>query len=391
MSINRNKGEDRFNTGKMCNESPRDLSSTYKNWLDHSGACAKIDSMLLQGASFTELLTSGRKPSAVRSHLYHLKAEHGLTTTNDGGVYYFSVCLDSVKGQKEDRKKTNQKSNVSKEDSKLLAKLPINSNENSHQWNDSLQTDIKKITESTGNDNARKQLIAIVCGLAEKKRDVLENLKKESSGLERDDFIWHYLLQSFSTMGRASGWHGLIGNVKNYQRVTYSALSALSLQDRINQVRLVCNESGIRMPTKKAEYIIGCFNHVNSLGGLEAAKSKLLAKPGREGKIRFLQTFPGIGPKYARNIMMDVYHKDFRDSIAIDSRIKAISEMLGISFSSYSEHEAFYLGVAKDAGINGWELDRLLFNFKNEIENQLRNKGFPNQSFKLDRAGRAIS
>ena len=55
---------------------------------------------------------------------------------------------------------------------------------------------------------------------------------------------------------------------------------------------------------------------------------------------------------------MDVYHEDFRDSIALDLRIKAISEALGLSFSSYTEHERFYLDVAREAGLNGWELDR---------------------------------
>ena len=140
---------------------------------------------------------------------------------------------------------------------------------------------------------------------------------------------------------------------------------------RSNQVRRVCREAKVRMPDTKANYILRCFDYVKQLGGLEAAKAKLLTQPGREAKIRFLQTFPGIGPKYARNIMMDVYHEDFRDSIALDSRIKAISDLLGISFSSYIKHESFYLTVARDAGINGWELDRLLFNFNKEVESRL--------------------
>lgn len=75
--------------------------------------------------------------------------------------------------------------------------------------------------------------------------------------------------------------------------------------------------------------------------------------------------------KYARNIMMDVYHKDFRNSIALDARIKGISSALGLKFSSYAEHESFYLNVARDAGINGWDLDRLLFNFRKEVESRL--------------------
>lgn len=65
--------------------------------------------------------------------------------------------------------------------------------------------------------------------------------------------------------------------------------------------------------------------------------------------------------------MMDVYHEDFRDSIAVDVRIKRISDAWGLSFPSYEEHENFYLSVATDAGLNGWELDRLMFNFTNEF------------------------
>jgi hypothetical protein len=218
---------------------------------------------------------------------------------------------------------------------------------------------------------ARNRLVAIVRTLAIEKQTELERLKQEHSGLARSDFIWHYLLVSFSTMGRASGWHGLIGNKNNYQRVTYNVLAALSPETRRTQIRQVCKAAGIRMPDKKADYILGCFDYIKQLGGPEAAKTKLLAQPGREAKIRFLQTFPGIGPKYSRNIMMDVYHEDFRNSIALDVRIKAISDALGLSFPSYAEHELFYLNVARDAGINGWELDRLLFNFRDEVESRL--------------------
>ena len=231
---------------------------------------------------------------------------------------------------------------------------------------------IKEASLPTDMTSAKERLVSIVCVLAAEKRNELERLKQEYDGLSRPDFIWHYLLQSFSTMGRASGWHGLIGNKNNYQRVTYAVLAALTPEERHIQVRQVCCEAKIRMPDTKTDYILRCFDYVKQLGGLEAVKAKLFAQPGRETKIRFLQTFPGIGPKYSRNIMMDVYHEDFRDSIALDIRIKAISDLLGISFSSYAKHESFYLTVAKDAGINGWELDRLLFNFNKEVGLRLR-------------------
>ena len=50
---------------------------------------------------------------------------------------------------------------------------------------------------------------------------------------------------------------------------------------------------------------------------------------------------------------------------------ESISELLGLSFASYSAHEAFYLDVARQAGLNGWELDRLLYNFLDEVKSRL--------------------
>lgn len=34
---------------------------------------------------------------------------------------------------------------------------------------------------------------------------------------------------------------------------------------------------------------------------------------------------------------------------------------------SYADHEEFYLSIAAEAGLNGWELDRLMFNFQSEF------------------------
>jgi hypothetical protein len=218
---------------------------------------------------------------------------------------------------------------------------------------------------------ARNRLVAVARTLASEKKAELERLKRENSKLRRPDFLWHYLLQSFATMGRASGWQGLMGKPSNYRRVTYAVLANLSPRTRRAQIRQVCREAKIRMPAKKAGYILGCFEHVRRLGGPKAAKDALLAQEGREGKITFLQSFPGIGPKYARNIMMDVYHEDFRNSIALDVRIKAISEALRLSFRTYAEHESFYLDVARRSDLNGWELDRLLFNYRSEVESRL--------------------
>lgn len=68
--------------------------------------------------------------------------------------------------------------------------------------------------------NSQKEKLAKIANeLATLHREKLEQLKLEHIELERPDFIWHFLLQSFSTMGRAAGWHGLIGNKDNYSKV----------------------------------------------------------------------------------------------------------------------------------------------------------------------------
>ena len=135
----------------------------------------------------------------------------------------------------------------------------------------------------------------------------------------------------------------------------------------------VCKNAKVRMPAKKAEFILKCFEQIKELGGPEKAKEKLLSLKGREKKIKFLMQYHGIGKKYSRNIMMDVYHEDFRSSIAIDVRIKAISELLGVHFDSYEEEEKFYLDAAEKSGLNGWEVDRLLYNFRDRFEALLSN------------------
>ena len=219
------------------------------------------------------------------------------------------------------------------------------------------------------NDQNKIQqaLAKIARKLAREKCAKLAELKSEEKQLKRPDFLWHYLLQSFATMGRAAGWHGLIGNKANYNKLRFEVLAKLSPKVRRVQVEATCRAAKIRMPSIKAGYILNCFDQVQQLGGLKAAKASLLAQPGRAAKIKFLKSFSGIGDKYARNIMMDVYHPEFRDSIAIDARIQAVSVSFGLCFDSYKAHEDFYLLVARDAGLNGWELDRLMFNFRDEF------------------------
>lgn len=226
-----------------------------------------------------------------------------------------------------------------------------------------------------GHAQAHQRLVAVVKSLAAEERHRLEQLKAEYSQLKRPDFVWHYLLQSFATMGNVRGWDGLIQNRHNYQKVTFDVLSQLSPSERLSILENTLRDAKVRMPSKKAEWLAKNFDRILRMGGLQAVKTELLSKSGRAEKIRFLKTFDGIGDKYARNIMMDVYHPDFRESIAVDARISSLSDELGLSFDNYEDHEKFYLDVAHEIGLNGWELDRLIFNFTDQIIQRLRQMG----------------
>ena len=121
------------------------------------------------------------------------------------------------------------------------------------------------------------------------------------------------------------------------------------------------------MAERKAEWLCANFRRIQRDGGPDKVKAMLCACAGRDGKIAFLLTFDGIGPKYARNILMDAHHREFRDSIAYDERLKKVAEALGLKFARYEDAKFSFLDVARSAGLNGWELDRLLYNATEQI------------------------
>ncbi len=212
---------------------------------------------------------------------------------------------------------------------------------------------------------SRGKLIRLLKNITPKMKSKLEEIKKEGrKDSKRSDLIWHLLLQSFSTMGNSRGYDGLIRNRTNYNKVRFETLNSLgSASKRRNQLKSTLYDAKVRMPEKKAEWLNANFQMIKQMGGLKKAKEKAFAMESREGKINFMKQFHGIGNKYGRNVWMDIYHPDFHDSIAIDERIKRVTKILGYSFSSYTEHERFYLDIAHEAGLQGWELDRLLYNF----------------------------
>jgi thermostable 8-oxoguanine DNA glycosylase len=215
-----------------------------------------------------------------------------------------------------------------------------------------------------GTDKAQRgRFLEILKNIPSYMRERLEELKVEQRNLNRPDFIWHYLLVSFSTMGNSRGYYGLIANQANYQEITYGVIKKLNPEDRLGHIQRVLLKAKVRMPDQKAKWLVENFNMIEKMGGLKKVKQAAFSSTGSRGKNHFLMQFAGIGDKYGRNIWMDVYHPDFRDHIAIDSRIKNITEKMGYYFRTYEQHEKFYLELALEANLEGWELDRLLYNY----------------------------
>jgi hypothetical protein len=216
---------------------------------------------------------------------------------------------------------------------------------------------------------ARTLLAQQAKSLAAKHHDELDELKLAAKDLDRPDWLWHALLVSASTLGSSRGYKGLIENKENYNRVTFDNLAKLPQQGRHLVLGETLNAAKVRMAAIKAARLAKNFDCIVQLGGPLAAKQDLLSRNGCAAKIEFLRRFAGVGAKYSRNIMMDVYHPDFWETIAVDARVKEVSKCLGISFKNneYEEHERFYLGAAHEAGIQGWELDRLIYSFKEEF------------------------
>jgi hypothetical protein len=197
----------------------------------------------------------------------------------------------------------------------------------------------------------------------------LEGKKQQGRELLlRRDFIWHEILLSFATWGSSRGARRL-----NFDALAYEKLSSLDSEKRRSLVESEFKAAGLRYATKKIDYLLYNFCLVAEKGGVDAANRAVLDDShGPEAKKKALMEYKGIGKKYAYNIMMDAYHPEFHDSIAVDQRIKNISKELGVPANKYDEYVNFYQNAASEIGIDPWDLDRVLYKFQKPVLESLR-------------------
>ena len=187
---------------------------------------------------------------------------------------------------------------------------------------------------------------------------------------ERSDTLWFELVLSMSTW-QGSGGSNLATEKEYYSQVTYDKLLQISENERIQHLQDVLRDAGVNMHKKKSRYISSHVDRIESMGGLDAAQEEFDSKDGKGAKMDFLKQFKGIGNKYARNIGMDLFHPDFRDTIALDTRIGNVTDELNIKFESYEQEEEFYVAVADRLGITPWELDRILYRYTDEVIDEI--------------------
>jgi hypothetical protein len=218
---------------------------------------------------------------------------------------------------------------------------------------------------SSSLEHKRSLLVAALKNPSAEMRQRLEELKAKGEELrKRPDLLWHLLLQSAATQGNSRGWDGLCGDPMALKSVDYFDLARLEPAAREEKLVAALRKANVRMFRKKARQLSANICKIAEMGGVEEATRRMLNLPSLDEKFRFMKSFAGIGDKYGRNVWMDIYDQSFRHTVAFDERLKKVAEALGLVNPSYSQAESFYCAIAKDAGLEPWELDRLLYQFK---------------------------
>lgn len=79
--------------------------------------------------------------------------------------------------------------------------------------------------------DTRDHLIALLRHPTPAVREQLDSLKASATkDHDRPDFVWHFLLQSFATMGNSRGWQGLIGTLTDDRHTLTKVLAAAQHQ-----------------------------------------------------------------------------------------------------------------------------------------------------------------
>lgn len=209
----------------------------------------------------------------------------------------------------------------------------------------------------------RRDLIAALSEAVAGHREVLDRTKEVAADWgAHPDWPWNGLVLSAATRGGSARWERDVA--QRYEtELSWTILDVTPDDDRRRRFETVG-----RFWRRTASWLEFVFQHIHHAGG-PAAIREVLAPLTAEDVIAFWTALPEVGEKYARNIMMDTYDPRFRDGrFAIDSRIKSLLPILGYDGSNrYDSQEAFLDTLARELGVEGWELDRFLYQGHQQI------------------------
>lgn len=218
------------------------------------------------------------------------------------------------------------------------------------------------------NLGRRSRLVHALLNPPAHMRQRLRDRKAEGKELRaREDLLWYLLVESAATHGDSGGWDRLRGDSTLLASVSYAALQRLPPSAREARILATFRSAKIRMQSIKAPRLAANFARIEGMGGVVSATKHMLSLSTREEKYRFMRTFAGIGEKYGRDVWMGIYDKSFRTTIAVDARLKNVARALGFRGKSYREAEEFFCAIARDAELEPWELDRLLYEFNDDF------------------------
>lgn len=214
----------------------------------------------------------------------------------------------------------------------------------------------------------RGKVVRAVQALAQEHAEALERSKAgavEHGG--HADWPWNGIVLSAATLGGSWRWDKRVKPIYDAE-LSWAALDGLPEEERRGRF----NKVG-RYWRRTSAFLERMYERLSQEGGPHVTRSKLAAMRGPE-ILAFWSAFDGVGPKYARNIMMDVHHPSFRQGFfAIDSRIQKLLPVLGYEGTKqYGAMEGFLNQLADDAGVDGWDLDRLLYQRHDDVIARVR-------------------
>lgn len=224
------------------------------------------------------------------------------------------------------------------------------------------------MTQRASEDAARTHLGRVVAEVWNEHKDDIELLAEAARRQgARDDWFWDEMVTSFCTNGGTANLakkRARYGDALAWEKVCEMSddQRAALFHDLPNPVRRSTLAPAIEM----------AFERIREAGGPAAMVAAYRACPTAAARIAFVQGFHQIGPKYARNIPMDVYDELVQDYYALDQRLLRILKALPGVPRTYEAREAYLREICRTAGLpNAWYLDRLLYNYTDKVEARL--------------------